>query len=175
MHYCQFGCFYFQHIYVGFPLLLKIWTSCGLSLVWCPHFPSQPLHDVSELSISCAIGEKLRTSQCTDWDFVYTHVAIPLPILIDSTAPLEKIWKSYPEFVAVVKPCTAEVLEELLLLWTITALLVFLVPWPLLVTSLEALCIGYLYFPISLVAGLVSYFVNLLNFLQTSKSMTDPL
>ena len=39
MHYCQFGYFYSQHIYVGFPLLLRILTSCGLSLVWCPPFP----------------------------------------------------------------------------------------------------------------------------------------
>ena len=45
----------------------------------------------------------------------------------------------------------------------------------MLVTSLEALCIGFLSFPLSVVVGLVSYSVNLLILLETPKSMVGPM
>ena len=99
----------------------------------------------------------------------------PLKNLIHLIALLEIVWKSFPEFAGVVKPCTTEALKELLLLWTITALWICLAPWSLLMTSLEALCIGFLSFPLSLIADLVSYSVHLLILLETPKSMSDPI
>ena len=45
----------------------------------------------------------------------------------------------------------------------------------LLVTSLEALCIIFLSFPVPLMADFVSYSVNLLLILETPKSMSDAM
>ena len=74
--------------------------------------------------LSIVLGENIRTSHYTDWDFVYTNEALRLLVLIDSNASLENL---FPESADVEKPRTAELLE-LLLLWTITALLMCLVP-----------------------------------------------
>ena len=111
--------------------------------------------------LSVAVWEKLRTSHCTSHCFVTSNVALTLPILIDSIVSLERIWKSFPEFAGVGKQCTAEVLEGL--------------PWPLLMTSLEALCTGFLSFVLSPVADLVLYSVNLLILLEPPKFMSDPI
>ena len=138
--------------------------------VVCPWHdgPNPGLMHLNLLSI--VLGENIRTSHYTDWDFVYTNEALRLLVLIDSNASLENL---FPEFADVEKPRTAELLE-LLLLWAVTALLMCLVPWPIIVTSLEALCIGFLSFPLSLVAEIVSYSLNLLILLETPKLMSDP-
>lgn len=95
-----------------------------------------------------------------------------MPVLVDSFVPLEQIWKSFSEFAGVVKPSTAEVLGELLLLWTITTLSIC-DNHP--ISSLESHCIGFLSFPLSLVADLVSYSVNLLILLETPKSASNSI
>ena len=106
--------------------------------------------------------------------FCIHNFALILPVLIDSIVPLEKIWKSFSEFVGVVKPCIAEVLKSCYC--SVDEYQpISLVSWMLLVTSLEALCIIFLSFPIPLMADFVSYSVNLLLILETPKSMSDAM
>ena len=80
--------------------------------------PPQPCVDASELIISSAGGEIKD----------FPLYAVRFFIFFDRLLPLEKIWKSFPEFAGAVKPCTAEVLEKLLLLWTNITLSIFSVP-----------------------------------------------
>ena len=82
--------------------------------------------------LSVMMREILRTSHC-----ISTNVALPLSVLKDSIVPLENIWKQFAEFAGVVKLCIAEVLKELLLLWTITSQSFYVVLWPLQMTFLK--------------------------------------
>ena len=134
-------------------------------------------HDVSKpglmhlkLIISC-IGGKLRTSYYTHWDFTSINVALPLPVLIDWKIP-EKICIWLHAYFGVTKPCIAEVLEELLVLWTITVLSIYLVPLNV-TNNFSRRSLHCVYsFSFSLLTDLVPYYVRIL--VETPKLVSDP-
>ena len=89
--------------------------------------PPQPCADASELIISSAGGE-IKDFPLYALRFFIDDQCSSSHAWFDRLLPLEKIWKSFPEFTGAVKPCTAEVLEKLLLLWTNITLSIFSVP-----------------------------------------------
>lgn len=83
--------------------LVRLWTSSCFPLASC----SQPWIDSSGITIGSTGGEIKDFPWHRLRDFLSTNVALSSPVLIDSIVPIVKIWKSFPEFAGVVKPCTA--------------------------------------------------------------------